>query len=58
MIMAHLHDGVVLLPRPECTIKVLSYSILSSLLGIKRQLQNNISMTIETFNSILVLVVK
>ena len=39
MIMAHLHDGVVLLPRPECAVKMLSYSIMSSLLGIKRQLQ-------------------
>ena len=33
------HDGVILLPRPECLVKMVSYSNLSSLLGIKRQLE-------------------
>ena len=33
-------DDVILLPRPECFFKMLSYSDLSSLLGIKRQLEN------------------
>ena len=37
--IGHLHEGVILLPRPECFVKMLSYSNLSSLLGIKRQLE-------------------
>ena len=38
--IGHLHDGVISLPRPECFFKMLSYSDLSSLLGIKKQLEN------------------
>ena len=53
----HLHDGVILLPRPERFVKMLSYSNLSSLLGIKRQLEK-MSLTIKATNSILVLVVQ
>lgn len=37
--MSHLQDAVILLPRPECFIKMLSYSNLTSPLRIKRQLQ-------------------
>ena len=55
--IGHLHDGIILLPRPECFVKMLSYSNLSSVLGIKRQLEK-ISLTIEATNNILVLVVK
>ena len=33
----HLHENVVLLPKPECFLKMLSYSNLSSFLGIKGQ---------------------
>ena len=35
----HLHDGVILIQRPQCFVKMLSYSNLSSLLGVKRQLE-------------------
>ena len=35
----HLKDGVILLPRTECFVKMLSHSNLSSVLGIKRQLE-------------------
>ena len=38
--IGHLHDGVILLSRPECFFKMLSYSDLSSLFGIKRELEN------------------
>ena len=38
--MGHLHDGVILLPRPECFVKMLSYPNLSPPLGRKRQLEN------------------
>ena len=38
-LIGHLHDGFILLPRPECFVKMLSYSNFSSLLGIKIQLE-------------------
>jgi len=38
-LIGRLHDGVILLPRPDCFVKMLCYSYLSSLLGIKRQLE-------------------
>ena len=37
--IGHLHDGVILQPRPECFVKMLSHSNFSTLLGIKRQLE-------------------
>lgn len=37
--VGHLHDGVISLLRPECLVKMLSYSNLSSLLEVKRQLE-------------------
>ena len=51
------YHSLILLPRPECFVKMLSYSNLSSLLEIKRQLEKT-SPTRETINSILVLVLK
>ena len=33
--IGHLHNSVILLSGPECNVKVLSYSKLSSLLGIE-----------------------
>ena len=56
--IGHLKDGVILLPRTGCFVKMLSYSNLSSVLGIKTQKIGKISRTAETINSILVLVVK
>ena len=38
--IGHLYDGVILLPRQECFVRMLSYSNLSSHLGIKRRLEN------------------
>ena len=38
-LIGRLHDGVILLPRPDCFVKMLCYSYLSSLLGIKKQLE-------------------
>ena len=35
--IGHLPDDITLLPRTECFVKMLFYSNLSSLLGIKRQ---------------------
>ena len=55
--MGHLHDGVILLPRPECFVKMLSYPNLSPPLWRKRS-NWKISLTIEATDSILVLVVK
>ena len=37
--IGHLKDGVILLPRTGYFVKMLSYSNLSSVLGIKRQLE-------------------
>ena len=37
--IVHLRDGVMLLPRPEYFVKMLSYSNLSSLAGIIGQLE-------------------
>ena len=37
--VGHLHDGVISLLTPECLVKMLSYSNLSSPEGIKRQLE-------------------
>lgn len=36
----HLHDGIILLTRPECFVKMLSNPNLSPPLGRKRQLEN------------------
>ena len=41
IVIGHLHDGVILLPRPECFVKMLSYPNLSPPLGRKRQLLEN-----------------
>ena len=38
-LIGRLHDGVIFLPRPDCFVKMLCYSYLSSLLGVKRQLE-------------------
>ena len=54
--IGHVHDGVILPPRLECFVKMLSYSNLSSLLGIETI--GKISLTIEAINRIVVLVVK
>lgn len=35
-VVGNLHDGVILVPRPECFVKMLSYSNLSFLLRIKQ----------------------
>ena len=56
-LMGHLHDSVILLPRPESFVKMLSYSNLSSLSGVKREF-GKIILTIEGTNSILVTVIK
>lgn len=45
--IGHLHDGIILLPRLECFVKMLFHSNLSSILGIKAQLEK-ISLTIKT----------
>ena len=49
--MSHLRDGNILLPGPECFVKMLFYSNLSYKSLIK-------SLTAEATNSIPVLVVK
>lgn len=38
--IGHLHDGFILLTRPECFVKMLSNPNLSPPLGRKRQLEN------------------
>ena len=35
--ISHLHDGIILRPRPECFVKMLSCSNLSSFVGIESQ---------------------
>jgi len=39
--IVHLCDGGILLPRPECSVKLLCYSNLCSLLGIETTIWKN-----------------
>ena len=54
--IGHMRDGVILLPRPECFVKMLSYSNVFS--HGNNESIGKINLTTEATSNILVLVVK